>query len=135
MNRYLLDTSHIGEAIGQVSVVRDRVQRSQKEGDVFGSIGPVLCELLAGVVVRKDLDKCRRRLERLLQIVRVWPVDMAIAERYAKVYHELRNIGRPVSQVDMMLAAIARHLNATLLTTDQDFQVLPDIRTENWIGN
>jgi predicted nucleic acid-binding protein len=32
-----------------------------------------------------------------------------------------------------MLAAMARHADATLLTTDQDFQALPDIQTENWL--
>ena len=32
-----------------------------------------------------------------------------------------------------MLASLARRMSLTLLTTDQDFQALPDIRTENWL--
>jgi tRNA(fMet)-specific endonuclease VapC len=133
MKRHLLDTNHIGEAIGRVSVVRDRIQQLHRQGAVFGTCGPVLCELLVGVVKRKDARATRRRLEGLLQIVRVWPIDLSIAEHYAEVYHELQKAGRALSQVDIMLAAIARHLNATLLTTDQDFQALPDIQAENWL--
>jgi tRNA(fMet)-specific endonuclease VapC len=73
-------------------------------------------------------------LDGLLQVVRLWPIDLAVAERYAEAYHELQKKGRALSQVDIMLAALARHLGATLLTTDQDFQALPDIPTENWLA-
>ena len=100
----------------------------------FGTCGPVLCELLVGVVLRKDAAKTRRRLDGLLQVVRVWPTDLAIADRYAEVYHELKKAARALSQVDMILAAMARHLNARLLTTDGDFQALPDLHTENWLS-
>ncbi len=128
MKRYLLDTNHIGDAIRRVSRVRDRVQQMHRQGVVFGTCGPVLCELLVGVVLRKDAAKARRRLDGVLQVVRISPIDLAIADHYAKVYHELQKAGRVLSQVDIMLAALAalaRHFNATLLSTDRDFQALP----------
>ena len=134
MSRYLLDTNHLGEAIGRVSVVRDRIQQLHRQGNVFGTCGPVLCELLVGVFMRKDVATSRNRLDRLLQIVRVWPIDLAIADQYGKVYHELQKAGRALSQVDIMLAALARHTDVTLLTTDNDFQALRDIQTENWLA-
>ncbi len=134
MNRYLLDTNHIGEAVGRVSVVRDRIQQMHRQGVVFGTCGPVLCELLVGVVQRKDAAKTRKRLDVLLKVVRIWPTDLAIADRYAEVYHELQKAGRALSQVDIILAAMARQLTATLLTTDRDFEALPAIPTENWLA-
>ncbi len=133
MKRYLLDTNHLGEAIGRVSIVRDRIQQLHRQGEVFGTCVPALCELLVGVVMRKDAEKTRRRLDGFLQVVRIWPLDLAIADRYAEAYHELQKAGRALSQVDILLAAMARHLNATLLTSDNDFQALPDIPTENWL--
>jgi predicted nucleic acid-binding protein len=60
MNRFLLDTNHLAEAISRVSVVRDRIQQRHRQGVVFGTCGPVLCELLVGVVLRKDATKTRR---------------------------------------------------------------------------
>jgi tRNA(fMet)-specific endonuclease VapC len=134
MTRYLLDTNHLGEAIGRVSIVRDRIQQLRRQGDIFGTCVPVLCELLVGVVLRKDAAKTRARLDRLLQLVRLWPIDLAMADHYVEAYHELQKVGRALSQVDILLAALARYLKATLLTTDKDFQALPDIRTENWLA-
>ena len=134
MTRYLLDTNHLGEAIGRVSMVRDRIQQLSRQGDIFGTCVPVRWELLVGVVLRKDAASARRRLGGLCQVVRLWPIDLAIADRYAEIYHELQKAGRALSQVDILLAAMARHLNATLLTTDQDFQALPHIPTENWLA-
>lgn len=79
-------------------------------------------------------NKARRRLEGLFQVVRIWPIDLAIADHYAKAYHELQRAGRALSQVDLMLAALARHLNATLLSTDRDFEALSGFQSENWLA-
>ena len=38
-----------------------------------------------------------------------------------------------MSQVDMTLAAMIRQSNWVLLTSDQDFDALPDVRKENWL--
>jgi len=133
MTRYLLDTNHLGQAIGRVSVVRDRIQQAHRQGTVFGTCGPALCELLVGVVLRKDAAKTRRRLDKLLQAVRIWPIEVAVAEHYAGAYHELQKAGRALSQVDIMLAALARYMDATLLTTDNDLRALADIKAEDWM--
>ena len=109
------------------------IQQLHLQGAVFGTCGPVLCELLVGILQRKDVEATRRRLQILLQVVRVWPVDLDIADRYGEVYLELQKAGRALSQVDMMLAAMCRHSNLILLTADQDFSALSDIRTENWL--
>jgi predicted nucleic acid-binding protein len=65
--------------------------------------------------------------------VRIWPLDPPIARLYAELFHDLRARGRVLSQVDLVLAATARHLGATLLTTDRDFQAIAGLRIENWL--
>jgi tRNA(fMet)-specific endonuclease VapC len=73
-------------------------------------------------------------LRQLLGHVRIWPIDHDVARRYGEVYLELRRKGRALSHVDMTLAALARMMKLTLLTSDRDFEALPDIRTENWLS-
>jgi len=46
----------------------------------------------------------------------------------------LKRRGRALSQVDIMLAALARQMKLTLVTSDQDFDALPDIATANWLS-
>ena len=52
---------------------------------------------------------------------------------YGTIYLELRQRGRILSQVDMMIAALARQHGLTVLTTDRDFEALPGLRTMNWV--
>jgi predicted nucleic acid-binding protein len=130
----MLDTNHLSEAVRRVSAVRDRIQQEHRQGTTFGTCGPVLCELLVGILQRKDAAATHRRLEKRLQVVRLWAVDLDIADRYGQVYQELQKAGRALSQVDMMLAAMCRHSRLILLTSDQDFQALADIETENWLA-
>ena len=70
----------------------------------------------------------------LLENVRIWPVDRGIARIFGELYVHLRRKGRALSHVDIVLAALARSMGSTILTTDFDFQALPEITTENWIG-
>jgi predicted nucleic acid-binding protein len=65
-------------------------------------------------------------------VPRSWPIDLKTARIYGDVYTELRRRGRVLSQVDIMVAALARQMKLTVLTTDLDFAALPDIRTEDW---
>ena len=71
-------------------------------------------------------------LEALLRQVRIWPLDLRTAALYGVIHQDLKRRGRVLSQVDMMLAALARQMNLTLVTSDNDFAALPDIPIEKW---
>lgn len=93
---------------------------------------PVLCEIEAGIQQVSQPDAYRLSLERLLRQIRVWPIDPSTATIYGAIHHDLRRRGRVLSQVDMMVAALARQMALTVATSDQDFAALPDIATEDW---
>jgi tRNA(fMet)-specific endonuclease VapC len=133
VSRYLLDAHHLNDTMQAVSVVRDRLWQLRRQGNSFRIISPVLCQTVAGVIRLSDALIRRRRLREVLRVVRTWPIETAIAERYGIVYRELRDAGKVLSQVDMMIAATARYRNAVVLTSDPDFENLPDITTENWL--
>ena len=133
MSRYLIDTNHLSEAIRRVSVLRDLVQSREITGDEFFTIGPALCELEVGIQRTKDVDGNRQRLGWLLQCVEVVPIDTTIAIEFGRLSHLAKSRGREMSQVDRMLAAVAILLDATLLTTDRDFEGLPEVAVEDWL--
>lgn len=72
-------------------------------------------------------------LTECLRQVRVWPSIRKCAELYSEIYHDLRRRGRALSQVDILLAALATHIGAVLVTTDRDFEAVPGIRQESWL--
>src|SRR5438552_257691 len=128
----LLDCNHLSAALRKVSRVRERIHQERRAGRRFISCLPVLCELEVGIQQTSKPEEIRRRLAQLLRHVRLWPLDGDTARQYGAVYNELRRQGRVLSQVDMMLAALARQHRLTLLTADRDFEALPDVRVENW---
>jgi predicted nucleic acid-binding protein len=69
----------------------------------------------------------------LLGRVRLWPLERSLARLYGDIFKELRSRGRVLSQVDMILAALARQRDLTLATADRDFEALADIRAESWL--
>lgn len=131
---YLLDTNHLGHAVTPASVVRKRIAELRGRGARIGTCVPVLCEIEAGIQQVKRPDVYRRNLERLLGQVRLWPIDPSTARIYGAIYHDLRLRGRVLSQVDIMLAAVARQMQLTVVTSDRDFAALPDLSTENWLS-
>jgi tRNA(fMet)-specific endonuclease VapC len=134
MSGYLLDTNHLSEAIKPVSRVRERIEQTRHSGRRVGTCVPVLCELEVGLQRLSRRECYRRALTHLLRRVRIWPVGPEIVGHYGIIFHELRDRGRVLSQVDMMLAALSRAMDLTLLTSDQDFEALPDLRRENWLS-
>jgi tRNA(fMet)-specific endonuclease VapC len=132
MPDYLLDCNHLSAALRKVSPVRERIHQRRRAGHRFISCYLVLCELEVGIQQTPKPEENRRRLAQLLRHVRLWPLDAETARLYGAVYVELRRQGRVLSQVDMVLAALARQHKLTVLTTDRDFEALPDLRVENW---
>lgn len=129
----LIDTNHLSELMRPVSRIRKRFEDSRRAGVRFGCCNPVLCELESifrppgrEVAFRKTLGKLLERISR-------WTLDDTTARLYGEAFRELRDKGRALSQVDIMLVALTRQMDLTLLTSDRDFEAVPDIRTENWL--
>lgn len=134
MTGYLLDTNHLGAALDGSAAVYQRILAVRRQGHRVGSCAGVLCELAVGIEQTARREANWKALRVFLHQVRIWPVDLATARTYGHVYNELRAKGRVLSQVDMTLAALARRMKLVLLTTDRDFEALPDVKTENWMG-
>src|SRR5579884_1632503 len=121
MAGYLLDTNHLSAALDRVSPLRERLHQMHRQGGRIGTCVPVLCELEAGIQRTGRPQVLRRALDRLLREVRVWPLDLSLARVFGEFHLLLQARGRALSQVDILLAALARQMNLTLLTTDRDF--------------
>jgi tRNA(fMet)-specific endonuclease VapC len=131
---YILDTNHLSKAVRTGSVVQRRIAELRAGGVKIGICVPVLCEIEAGIQQLNRPDDYRRDLERLLRQVRIWPIDRLTARLYGEIHHDLKQRGRVLSQVDMMLAALARQTKLTLVSSDRDFAEVPDITTANWLS-
>jgi tRNA(fMet)-specific endonuclease VapC len=93
----------------------------------------VLAELAYRVEGSPNRDRNLQRLQLALASWKLWPVTEAACFEYGRIAAELRRLGRPIGQNDMMIAAIAFSLgNCTVVTMDADFSAVPGLNLENW---
>lgn len=132
--RYLLDTNHLSAAVNPRMSLRERLREAHRKGFSLGTCLPVLGELETGFQQTPDPERNRQALRAVRRHVRLWPLDEPVARLYGEIFNDLRRRGRALSQIDMLLAALCRHMGLTLLTSDRDFEALPTLPTENWLA-
>lgn len=122
----LLDTNIVSEMMKpapQPSVVAWLDQ--QDEASLF-ICAPVLAELRFGA----ELLPVSKRRNGLIKVIdqieidvfrgRILPFDQSAAGHYAKIAGRRRQLGRPLNQMDGLIAAIALEHDAVLCTRDED---------------
>lgn len=96
----------------------------------------VLAELLFGAErhptrgkeIRQDIDDFRARL-------RVLPWSEPAANCYARRRAHLQQLGTPIGNMDLLIAAHALAADAILVTNNTaEFDRVPGLRIEDWVG-
>ena len=133
MKRFLLDTGPAQDWNNNRNGLRERVDAERRRGNRIGICTPVLGELWAGVEGSANRDRNHQRLRLGLLRLILWPYDDRAAEQYGRIFTELKRIGRPMQQVDMMIAAVAFALgDCTVVSGDGDLTAIPGLIIENW---
>lgn len=133
MQRYMLDTNIcIYLMKHQPTSVANRLAR-QRVGDVIIS-AITFAELQFGVLASKDPAGHRTHLTDLVESIPVMPFDADSATAYGPIRYATRE--RKRDQLDKLIAAHARALNAILVTNNvRDFSVYPTLQIENWVDD
>ncbi len=133
MIRYLLDTNAMGDLINRRRCVDDRVREARVLGAVIGTCEPVVAELFFGVENSASRDENLRRLKAALARVKCWPFDRNASQEYGRLATQLKRTGRPMEQIDIMVAAIAISLgNCTVVSADKDLNAVRGLTVKNW---
>jgi tRNA(fMet)-specific endonuclease VapC len=95
----------------------------------------VLGKLLVGVYRHPTPKALLRGIEDLRLEVAILPFDEPCAWRFGEVRGALLKLGRPISAVDGMIAAVALVHDLTLVTHNvRHFEHVPGLRFEGWLA-
>lgn len=127
---YILDTNVITDLMKEVSSVVDKVRQMQSD-HILCISQPIDYEIMRGLT-RKIATTQITRYETLIKPRFQWiPLMDADWEQAAQFWANVTNAGKQLSDMDLLIGAIVKHLNATLITADDDFTAIPILR-DNW---
>jgi tRNA(fMet)-specific endonuclease VapC len=130
---YLLDTNILSDLIRNPAGKAAQRLAEVGEETICTSI-VVACELRFGAE-KKNSDPLRDRVEELLSIVEVFPLDGEVDRKYEKIRTRLENGGTPIGPNDLLIAAQALALGLTLVTVNiTEFARVPGLHIENWLA-
>lgn len=132
---YLLDTNAI------IHLMRDtqgavahayRARLRQAEPAAMATSIVVQCELAFGLLKRPS-PKLQALYDIQMRALPVLPLDEAVTEHYALLRFTLEQQGISIGPHDMLIAAHAIAVGATLVTSDAEFLRVPGLTVENWL--
>jgi predicted nucleic acid-binding protein len=132
MADYLLDTNHAAALVTLGHPLRQRVLLGLHAGDTFAITILVLAETLYGIGLLPRATQNLAEWARLRPSLGCYIPDEADAENTAALQRSLRRQGRQLETVDAFIAIVALRYDLVLLTSDNDFAPVPNLKQENW---
>ena len=136
MATYLLDTTAFSALVKEELLAKSRLSTLEANHRV------VICTVVRGEVLyglelmprgRKKLD-LERKINDLLSILPCVPIPEEAAIDYARIKRGMERRGSRLDENDLWIAATSVSLGAVLVTADSDFDRVPGLTLENWVG-
>ena len=129
--RYMLDTNVVSQLIRKHPAVVSRVTSAPMAALCISAVTEG--ELLFGLAKRPAATQLHGAVTEFLKRVDVLPWDSSAAESYGALRASMETQGKPLAALDMLIGAHAASLGAVLVTNDQAFQQINDLRVEDWM--
>jgi tRNA(fMet)-specific endonuclease VapC len=128
MTRLMLDTNTVSYFI------RDTLK------NIPAGVGPdsfcistvTEAELIFGMRRRPEARKLNEMIVNFVHGTDVIPFDREAAESYGTLRARMQRIGKSLTTLDMLIAAHALSIGATLVTSDAAFRHVPGLAVEDW---
>jgi tRNA(fMet)-specific endonuclease VapC len=133
VTRYMLDTNILSDLIRNPQGKAARRIAKVGENSVCTSI-IVAAELRYGCA-KSGSARLRKAVEDLLDEIDVLPFEAPADAGYGAIRASLEAAGTPIGGNDLLIAAHARALGATIVTANtQEFRRVRDVKVENWLA-
>lgn len=128
----MLDTNIVSELIRNPA--GPAAQRARAAGSAVCVSIIVAAELRYGCA-KKRSPRLLSKVKEFLSKVPVLPFDAPADGEYGSLRAELEAVGRPIGANDLLIAAHARTLGATVVTANiSEFRRVRGLNVENWLA-
>ena len=131
--KYLLDTNIVIGLSKGSAPVRTRLAQLPAQALLLSPV--VLCELEFGIAKSQRPEATRSALAVLLANLQVVDFNAEVAVHYGRIRAALEAAGQPIGPNDLLIAAQALSIGATLVTDNvREFSRVPGLVVENWLA-
>jgi tRNA(fMet)-specific endonuclease VapC len=128
----MLDTNIVSALVANDQRAITRLSRITPEEIFISAIS--YAEIQFGLAKRPDSMRLKHAMEQFLERVVVLPWSAETAHFYGTLRFGLQKRGLTVQPLDLLIAAHALHVGATLVTADKAFAMIPGLKQENWLA-
>lgn len=130
---YLLDTDTCIYWIKNINCVRDKTLEIGWKQIFICNI--TVAELYFGAYNSQKITENLARAEKFIQNIEVIFLDNNAVKKFGELKAELRKIGQPIADFDLLIASVAITKNYILVTNNtRHYSRLSGIKLENWIA-
>jgi len=129
---YLLDTNAVSDlADNPKGTVASKIA---KVGVANVATSVIVSAEIAFGLEQKQSERLTKQMREVLSSLPVLPLEQPADEHYGAVRSTLKRQGRLIGPNDLLIAAHALALEATLVTANVgEFSRVPGLRVENWL--
>ena len=133
MTRYMLDTNIISDLVRNPQGKTAKRIAKAGEDNICTSI-IVAAELRYGCA-KSGSERLLKAVEELLAEIDVLPFDVPADTEYGGIRAELEAAGKPIGANDLLIAAHAGSIGATIVTANTDeFKRIRGLKVDNWLA-
>jgi len=126
--KHLLDTNIIIALFADDSAVTEKISNAE---NIFVP-AVVIGELFYGANKSGRPKENTRRIDKFASDNVILNCNMETARRYGKIKNRLRKKGNPIPENDIWIAAIALQYSLILITRDEHFKEVEDLKRDKW---
>jgi tRNA(fMet)-specific endonuclease VapC len=129
-SRFMLDTDSVSFVMRAQGHVAEQMVRHRPEDLCVSAV--TLAELRYGADLLKS-RKLHGLIDQFIRNIEIMPFDESGSNLYGVIASELQKQGSPIGKFDVLIAAHAVAIDATLVTNNvKHFVRVPGLRVENW---
>ena len=130
MKRFMLDTNTVSYLVRGHATVIGKLVRVSTSSCCVSSLTEG--ELRFGLARRAAATKLSAAVEEMLLRFDILPWTSATAKHYGSLRARQERSGKPLTPVDLLIAAHALEANAVLVTSDGAFGRVEGLQVEDW---
>jgi tRNA(fMet)-specific endonuclease VapC len=120
----VLDTTVIIALLKGKTETLAQINKLIEKEDTLGITTITAYELLKGAYLSTKQKENTQAVKEVISNLQIFDLSPQACEEAAQIYNELENVGKKISEFDILIAAIAKTNNEAILTYDKHFKAI-----------